>query len=166
MRKFLFTVFVLLTTTIIFTQATEQQDMIAVENIQHSVFLEFLGNTSPLPCNITYDCSFRIAKKHKIALGLGISYFNGTFISPQINYLYGKKHHLELGVGTNLGLWTDTWRVLNFMPTRIGYRYQRNNGGFFWKIAFVPHFAIRETEISPIIPSAGVAFGYTFKNKK
>ena len=65
--------------------------------------------------------------------------------------------------------YTGTWWV----PFRIGYRYQRENGGFFFKIAYMSGFFFEkhyDDEVIPIrdfIPYwGGVAFGYTFKHKK
>ncbi|MCL2073237.1 MAG: hypothetical protein FWH18_04915 [Marinilabiliaceae bacterium] len=148
------------------------------KNKQHSLFLEYWGSAL-YTYNITYDCSFKTAEKHKIALSMGVHY---TFahvgyygISPQINYLYGQKNHLELGIGYSFQYETP-WdhnkgefifgfdNLLRYVPIRIGYRLQKEQGGFFWKIAYVPSYRVEEKRISFIW--GGVAFGYTFKKKK
>ena len=141
------------------------------QNKQHSLFVEFFGNAFSF-YNITYECSFKMAKYHKIAIGLG-----GTFLpldgeiyhglNPQINYLYGAEHHhIELGIGYYI--WWDKWSIdENYIPMRIGYRYQRDDGGFFWKIAFVllnGNFYFFND--SQFIKWGGVSFGYTFKKKQ
>ena len=132
--------------------------------IQHSLYLEILGSSSNY-YNITYDCTFALSKKHKIALATGVGY--DVFDSPsvgvsfQANYLYGFKHHLEIGVGAALpelyapysGECTYTngrrkcthsdWQFYTrniVIPVRVGYRYQRSDGGFFWRIAFINDF--------------------------
>ena len=134
--------------------------------IQHTLFAELLGS-SVFFYNITYDCLFAFTKEHKIAIAAGFQYpsffdvsyhtFGGSI---QVNYLYGvKNHHLEIGTGiTTLDFikWNDI-----YIPIRMGYRYQRNNGGFFWKVAFTP-----TVSLFGFGPSGGVAIGYTFKNKK
>jgi hypothetical protein len=83
------------------------------EKFQHSLFLE-LGGNSVYFYNITYDCSFQLKEKHKIAIGVGFQYFPvdvpwlmypHTFgASIQVNYLYEFKrnHHLETGLGITL----------------------------------------------------------------
>jgi len=167
-----FSVF-LLTSNCCFAQQTIEKEM----DVQHTVFLE-LGGNSIFFYNITYDCSFQLAEKRKIAAGLGFQYFPGSsdsflfsnpFIgfSPQINYLYGQKHYLEIGTGITF----LNEREGLCIPIRIGYRYQRDNGGLFWKIAFVPLFGEdlyfeMGTSKLPFFPSVGIAFGYTFKSKK
>ena len=51
------------------------------------------------------------------------------------------------------------------VPIRIGYRYQRENGGFFWKIAFVPSFSNVYEDSFTFKPSGGVALGFTFRKR-
>lgn len=150
-------------------------------NTQHTLFLEVFGSAG-FYYNITYDYSFALAEKHKIALAAGvgcIAFEDLNFGAPsvstsmQVNYLYGKKHHLELGTGItfpDLFYIEENIRMYFYhfnIPIRIGYRYQRNDGGFFWKIAFTPYynkFVHRIIEF-PMMPYGGVAIGYTFKNK-
>ncbi|MDR1739527.1 MAG: hypothetical protein LBR45_02075, partial [Bacteroidales bacterium] len=162
------------------------QDITKPKNkIQHNLFLELGGNSVYL-YNITYDCSFQLEEKHKITAGLGFQYmpfkvfiffYPHTFgLSPQFNYLYGKKHHLEIGTGITAPFflyyhyYTQEWRTNSgiIIPLRIGYRYQRSDGGVFWKIAFVPlfgkgmYFPVGKTGKIPFFPSGGVSIGYTF----
>lgn len=156
--------------------------------IQHGLYVEFLGSSANL-YNIGYDCTFAFSKKHKIALASGIGYipFKDPFVgvSFQASYLYGFKHHLELGVGVALpdlyspysvkctydnGRENCTYRDWKFyirdvvIPVRVGYRYQRSDGGFFGRIAFVPAFskAICNTLNMPFLPSPGLSVGYIF----
>ncbi|GHV43705.1 hypothetical protein FACS1894180_3590 [Bacteroidia bacterium] len=158
------------------------------KNIQHNLFLE-LGVTSMY--SITYDCSFPIAEKHKIAVAAGFQYtyfpVKGYLFIPhtfgttmQVNYLYGHNHHLEIGMGITFPSVAyyekqqQKWLTNNHVviPLRIGYRYQRENGGLFWKIAFVPlfgegmYFPVGKEGKIPFFPSFGVSIGYTFKNKR
>jgi len=158
-------------------------------SVQHTLFLELLGSSGTL-YNITYDCSFAFAKEHKIATAVGVGYIppsDGGFpsfgFSMQVNYLFGEKnHHLEIGAGiafpkfyspySATGTYSsgkyhykyEDWKIdARFLiPLRAGYRYQRSNGGFFWKIACVPMFS----RYGEFFPLGGVAVGYTFKNKK
>ena len=153
-------------------------------NIQHTLFLELWGSSSGV-YNITYDCLFPLAKKHKIALATGIEYIpfetNRVFsvwtrvgVSIQVNYLYGKKNnYLEVGTGINFPeLFRPMpnykpngteWEFRPFyyaIPFRIGYRYQKAEGGFFWKIGIVEFFTNEIRYFSTLW--GGVAVGYTF----
>ena len=156
--------------------------------VQHTLFLE-LGGNSIYIYNITYDCSFLLGQKHKIAVASGFQYIpvdDGFLLtksfgtSMQVNYLYGIKHHLETGIGITFPFFlyydgdgafgykgSHTWKTQSyfFIPIRIGYRYQKSGGGFFWKVAFVPLLWIEDEKLH-CVPSGGVAIGYTFKNKK
>jgi len=141
---------------------------------QHTIYAEGLG--SAYWYSIGYDYTLKLKEKHKLSFNFGVSYFSGIFLAPQISYLYGKKHHLELGVGTAYLMdiiypeYTGVW----WLPFRIGYRYQRENGGFFFKIAYMPSFFFHlhneegyNSVIREFVPYwGGVAFGYTLKNKK
>lgn len=173
------------------------QDTIIVNNkfIQHSLFVEFFGSSAQY-YNITYDCAIALNKKNRIAIAAGVGYippiseYTSIGISLQANYLYGQKHYLEIGTGITIPtIYYPTWLQYTYtdgllydlvtsnwifstrdvlIPVRIGYRYQKNNGGLFWKIAFVPLFSMKNTHFldMPFLPSAGVAIGYTFKTNK
>ena len=168
--------------SVCFAQETIKQDSVQNKknNVQHNLFMELGGGLMfYYYYNITYDCSFVLAEKHKISIATGIQhnmppipYFG---VLTQVNYLYGKKnHHLEIGTGVNCVIAfyrphePDEWKWdmgYGFViPVRIGYRYQRKEGGLFWKIAFVP--SVTPFGDFSITPNAGVAIGYTFKNKK
>lgn len=174
-----------------FAQYIIKEDVIKDKknNIQHTMFLELFGSANNL-YNITYDCSFKLAEKHKLAVATGIGllpfeinrYFDPyVSISLQVNYLIGRKNsHFEIGTGiTNLLLFYQItynygnnreieWGNYNMfgIPLRIGYRYQSDNGGVFWKFALVPTYYHNDYYYFPIHPFAGAAIGYTFKNKK
>ena len=124
-----------------------------------------------------------------MATGVGyVPPLTGNFpvfsFSMQVNYLFGEKnHYLEIGTGITFPEFYfptsatithssekthykyENWTISTdfLIPLRIGYRYQRDNGGFFWKIAFVPMFSIHN---DAFFPSAGIAIGYTFKSRK
>lgn len=178
------------------SQSSINQDSIKRKNIvQHSLFIEFFGSSASY-YNLMYDCSFLLAEKHKIAIAAGIGYLPplpvlethpSVNVSLQANYLYGKKHHLEIGVGvafpelyapTNISYSSDgryevsdDWRFSTnhlIIPVRIGYRYQKNRGGLFWKAAFVPYFSEQIYHVLklPFVPGVGVSIGYTFNSEK
>jgi hypothetical protein len=135
--------------------------------IQHSLFIELLG-TSAFRYNVTYDCSFKLAEKHKIAAGLGLQYTRDLCgLSPQINYLYGKKFHLELGIAYTHQIEPPSsygrYYPLQIIPMRMGYRYQKENGGIFYKLALVYYLVCNyDTGEMPRFSWGSVALGYTF----
>ena len=141
---------------------------------QHTIYTEFLGNSGLY--SLGYDYTLKLKEENKLSFSCGFSYIpdfrsvgpkEHTFvISPQISYLNGKIHHLELGVGftyesshydNNI---TSNWAI----PFRIGYRYQQENGGLFFKAAYTPALLKRFlTEDYWFMPFwGGVAIGYTF----
>ena len=159
--------------------------------IQHTIYGEFLGN-SGLWYNVGYNCVLKIKDRHKISFSSGLQYFpylskiydsdnnskqtlavsNFSF-SPQISYLYGKSHNLEIGVGWVFDFQIDhienhsnsfTWGI----PLNIGYRYQKEDGGLFLKISWNPAYTefyyIDLLKFTPFW--GGASIGYTFKNKK
>jgi len=192
-QSFFCCLFLLFICNFCFTQDFIKQDSTKNKknNFQHSLFLEFFGSSNNI-YNITYDCSFQFSEKQKIAVATGIGYlplkteerFFGPYFgfSLQVNYLIGKKrNHFEIGTGITFPflLYTSHYNYGNIrvyewengcylfgIPLRIGYRYQRANGGFFWKFALVPTYYHRDFYYGPIHPFAGAAIGYTFKNKK
>ncbi|GHV43689.1 hypothetical protein FACS1894180_3520 [Bacteroidia bacterium] len=189
-NKFLYLTILLFYLSNYFCFSQETKNELRQQN-QHTVFVEIFGNSFYL-YNITYDYTLNLSLKHKMSVGMGFQYmpagvedifYPHTFsFSPQINYLYGRRsHHLELGLGLIFPS-LFYYNVSGFdvdgsflVPLRIGYRYQRENGGLFWKIALTPLFGKGEigilswkTGIGDIHcrPWIGVSIGYTFKNKR
>ena len=154
---------------------------------KNSVYAELLGNAAGL--SINYDRILLRKKNISLSLSVGAGMVPSNLINGALNngfktnYLvYGipvstnlfwgrRNSHLETGIGLTyqqgmFGLGADKYSQTLFAVARFGYRYQRENGGFFWKIGLTPFFAIAdfgEIESIPIFPLAGVAFGYTLK---
>ena len=174
MKKLIIILFVLF----YFANIAFSQDTIKNKpKVQHTVFVELFGHSWWI-YNIAYDCTLILREKHKLAFTNGIQYLpNDDFkrhtlsISPQISYLYGKKHHLEVGVGFYFDCYFSK-KLLNTtyaIPFNIGYRYQRNNGGFFGRAFILPAYLIKfgwPFNETPFILWGGFSLGYTFKNKK
>lgn len=116
---------------------------------KNTIYGEILGSAFSF-YNISFDRIIYHKENRKISLAIGTqyqakSYFGGndwmTSISPQINYLQGTQHHLELGVGyvylasvSGIRFTDGVWGI----PLRIGYRYQKPEGGIFIKAAYTP----------------------------
>ena len=161
----------------------------------NSLFIEGEGNSYTF-ASLNYERIIFQAKIVRITVGtgFGISPLPKDAISPQRKYfaygipfsanlLLGKnKHYFEFGPGITYNKGTDVvfnptgtylGENLFFIP-RVGYRYQRNNGGFIFRIGFTPlillkdysrfdllfHFA--KFAVPVFTPSAGISFGYSF----
>lgn len=146
--------------------------------------MELLGNAAGLSVNydrIIYEKKFIVSAcigagmvpANLIRRGLNVPQEKGIQVyglPVSCNISFGKKrHHAELGVGATYqkgmyGVGHDYSKTL-FGVIRIGYRYQKANGGFFWKAGFTPFFRIKEYgKISVpffVLPIAGIGFGYS-----
>lgn len=121
---------------------------------RNTLFIEVGGN-SPL-YSFNYD---RILIKRitwKLAGRIGVMYFNDnrgliensenhiSSIPLELSFLQGKSNHnLEIGVGiTPLAKEYSDEAKKGFFKVatfgRIGYRYQKSNGGLFFKAGFTP----------------------------
>lgn len=133
-----------------------------IPKIKHnSIYVELGGNS--LAYSLNYDYTFSLAENTKLAVGAGLGYYtmhsyaNGPtptetnlfFFTPEANLLFGKKsHHLEMGASLLL---------FAFPALRIGYRYQRPQGGFLFRVGFTPFVPNLD-----FVPWGGISFGYTF----
>jgi len=134
-----------------------------------TVFLEVGGPGLALTFN--YDTRFG-NKRDGWGYRVGAGYYNTgsnsiASIPLQITYLYGKgSSFLELGAGTTFmtshGSTNGTYFQFDndtglFATGTIGYRYQQDNGGINFRIAFVP-----TVSSYGFIPIGGASIGYTF----
>ena len=182
---------------------------------RNTVYFEAFGQG--LYNSFSYDRLYRTDKKIKTSITAGLTliptkelFVLGAPIS--YNFLFGQKnHHLELGVGftilrinmgkidytesypnnqgvevTNTFIGSETDYYSYFTP-KIGYRFQKPNGGMFFRVTLTPPVAginrigsINESkyyhhvsnqyfysapffEPYKIYPWAGLSIGYTLK---
>lgn len=96
----------------------------------------------------------------------------------EISAFWGKsKHHLEIGTGITPYLsvtvrrgpdiFTSSDKVYlgAYLPLRLGYRYQKPEGGFFFRVAYTPFYRFPiysegSNNFSPIF--AGISVGMSF----
>jgi hypothetical protein len=106
----------------------------------------------------------------------GDGLYNKSLILPtEINYLIGKKYFFEIGGGLtgDIHLIKNMYGSSLYLFTRIaGFRFQKENGGFFFRAGLVPSFKIflykNEFLFDPLryyFSYISVDFGYTLKNK-
>lgn len=160
-----------------------------VKTAKNTIYSELIGNTASA-ISINYDRILLKRGKTALSLNIGAGMVPTNIIkfkySTRINYiiyaipvsanlLIGKRNnHIELGAGCTFqqgtyGVGIKYTQTL-FGVIRLGYRYQKDTGGFFWKAGFTPFIPLaeygditfEETSDLPFLPLAGVAFGYTF----
>ena len=157
----------------------------------NSIYLEAFGSGSIWSLN--YD---KIIKRHESFLNsftIGVEYVpkslnfgEGAFYGLPLSYnwLIGKKnHHFEFGTGLTFLYLDDRYSPIDnfsvFGAPKIGYRYQRKQGGLFFKAninllidlfhiefyksyRFVSSFSDVIGTGLPLFPCPGISLGYTF----
>ena len=160
-------------------------------NKRNSFYGEFLG-TSGSVCSINYDRILIQNKNSLVDLSLGYGYFpffkdvNPIIGIPiSINLTTGlSNHHFEIGAGLtyNSGIVqrkydyaaiggslvsnsTAESLVALWCSFRLGYKYQKPNGGLFLRIGFTPLFKLKTFSIfdngNNIFSLFGLGVGYT-----
>jgi len=154
---------------------------------KNTLFVELLGNAAAI--SINYDRIVLRKKNISLTVCIGAGMIPSNLINQALhnsfksNYVvYGipistnlfwgrRKSHFEIGAGLTYhqgmyGLGPNKYSKTLFAVARLGYRYQKENGGFFWKIGLTPLFAIAdfgEIESSAAVPLSGISLGYTLK---
>lgn len=151
-----------------------------------AVYLEVGGSSGRYAIN--YSRIFHQKGKLKLNASAGFSMWPNEKIDSktiwlpvipvEVSALYGKSnHHLEMGfgftslLGTSLDLVSGTFEFRDkvvfdaFIPLRVGYRYQKPEGGFFFRVGYTPiiDFPPRTGGNWSFNPyHAGVSFGKSF----
>ena len=114
-------------------------------------FIELGGNAGLYSLNV--DRIYYYKEKLKVSARIGFApHFNGIYIEPicilENNFiLFKNPHHLELGLGLTLQrrynerpnqIDTYFWENILFSVWRCGYRYQRQDDGFFIRAGLTP----------------------------
>lgn len=156
----------------------------------HSVYFELGGNAGRYAFNygrlINQKRAFKIIGSVGFSLWSDPNLIKGTTrwypaIPLELSALIGKrKHHLEFGLGITSYLLRSTNFSTEFgnfvqsegpafirtiVPIRLGYRYQKPEGGFFFRVGYTPNFGIPDRNrenwyFQPI--HAGLGLGWSF----
>jgi len=151
---FLFVLFLIVAISLRGTAQTETGKFTA----KQAVYLEVGGNAGRYAFN--YGRIFHEKGKLKLNASAGFSMFHHRLnakttwlpvVPVEISAFYGKSnHHLELGMGVtsyltrSLGFDSETFQTTDkvvfdaAIPLRIGYRYQKPEGGFFFRVGYTP----------------------------
>jgi len=154
---------------------------------RNTIFVELLGNGGIYSLN--FDRILISKEKWKLAGRVGFTYhnffddLNSQFygIPLEVSYLLGRSNHfLETGLGvtpvydTSDGFEQNSPKqetLFIITPVRIGYRYQRKEGGFFFKAGWTPQFYksypldtynFPKNKGKIILIMGGIGAGYTF----
>jgi hypothetical protein len=126
---------------------------------RNTLFLDVGGQS--VYASVSYDRLLRVNKKinRSFSCGLALLPYKGYFflsIPTSYNFLFGKNnHHFEVGAGITVmsesyGRRSDN---LIFLSPKASYRYQRPNGGLFFKFSFVSsilgviNYSFRSTDL-------------------
>lgn len=159
---------------LVFVQmGAQEQRTDSVTRVKNSVFVELLGRGDLY--SINYDRIFLIKNKHAFTARIGFSYYppndshQNYFCFPvAVNYMYGIKHHLEISAGLTSRFEQEERALLKHVKSTysamfgIGYRYQRVDGGVFFRIEIIEFFPKYEASL-PLW--GGLGIGYTFKQQ-
>jgi hypothetical protein len=122
-------------------------------------FIELGGNAGLYCLNI--DRIYYYQEKLKISARLGFApHFNGIYIEQiyvlENNFiLFTNPHHMELGLGATMQRRYNErpsepdnyfWENILFGVARCGYRYQKQDDGFFVRAALTPIFMSNDAE--------------------
>jgi hypothetical protein len=147
-----------------------------------SNFIELFGNGGLYSLNIDYIYYYKEKVKSSVRGGVMV-YPNGYYIEQgyvlENNFIFlPNPHHLEIGPGLTLQRkfnqsCTDSlkfqWESVWFGMLRVGYRYQKQDDGLFFRFGLTPIF-YRKTDCgtdSPILDGgnwfwAGASIGLSF----
>ncbi len=153
---------------------------------KNAIYLEVGGSSGRYAVN--YSMIFHQKGKLKLNASAGFSMWRNKIndfetiwlpvIPLEVTALYGKSnHHLEMGFGftslldRTLDFDSETLELEDkvvfgaAIPLRIGYRYQKPEGGFFFRVGYTPFFkvplGVREDWVFTSI-FAGLSIGKSF----
>lgn len=122
-------------------------------------FIELGGNAGLYSLNI--DRIYLYKEKLKMSARLGFApHFNGIYIEQEYvlenNFiLFTNPHHLEVGLGATMQRRYNErpnepdnyfWENILFGVARCGYRYQKQDDGFFVRAGLTPIFMSNDAE--------------------
>jgi hypothetical protein len=122
-------------------------------------FIELGGNAGLASLNI--DRIYYYKENFKTSARFGFApHFNNIYVEQiyvlENNFIFLKNpHHLELGIGMTIQRRYNErpnqndnyfWENLLFGDTRFGYRYQKQDDGFFLRAALTPIFMSKDAE--------------------
>jgi len=165
-RHSIFILFVIFTSTqTSFSQGNKDTTQIK----RNSLYIEIGGNTGSY--SINYDLIICHKNNFKLTGRVGFSILPTntcpTVFPIELNGLYGKtKQYFEYGIGYSpiIYLGKNKEKSSDLILARLGYRYQKTDGGLFFRIGFTPIIKNADDEFGQFrfTPWFGVSIGKTF----
>lgn len=127
------------------------------EPAKNAAFIELAGNAGLFSLN--YERLYLYRETFRMGARAGLApNFNGVYVEQvyllENNFIFFKNpHHLELGIGATMQRrynerpgTTDSyfWENIFFSVWRCGYRYQKQDEGFFLRAGLTPVFMSRD----------------------
>lgn len=161
------------------------QSKVETFTAKNAVYLDLGGNAGQYA--FTYGRLIYQKSALKVMVSVGFSlwadHVEGSIVfNPAVplevsGFIGSANHHLELGLGVTPHLATSLYfnsetleledKVVfgSLIPLRIGYRYQKPGGGFFFRVGYTPFFkvptgGIEDWVFTPIF--AGLSIGKSF----
>ena len=145
------------------TSAFAQNETQAFE-ARNALYLELGGSSGRYALNYIMIIHQKDKLKLNVSAGFGLWHYTYSFgpngpkettwlpaIPVEFSAFWGRSnHHLELGIGMisylesisqlNFDTFEETRKIMyrTAFPLRIGYRYQKPGGGFFFRIGYTP----------------------------
>jgi hypothetical protein len=140
----------------------------SLNSIQHisktTLYFDLAGSSFIYSLGVDRIILYKNYLKISLSCGYGLVPFEGLIhlLSPQLNFIVGESnHHFESGLGYLFDLSDSDLSNPDLFSARIGYRYQKKHGGFYFKTG-LSFLSMLGGEINgAILP--GFAFGYTLK---
>lgn len=104
------------------------------------------------------------------------TYWSGALPVEIIGFIGRSRHHFEFGVGYTPYLHAestinpskaeeefDAYQVASIVPFRLGYRYQKPEGGFFFRAGYLPALDFTQNRVNRLnLISGGLSIGKSF----
>jgi hypothetical protein len=156
MKKLVFIVVFLLTFSVSYSQEQTRKN---------AVFIEFLGNGG------LYSLNYERQFLDKMVIRGGVSFYPEAIAIPlTVGKLVGRSQDLfELAIGSTILNFNASGEsnpgTAVFLTGVIGYRYQKPEGNFLFRIGFTPLINVYDVvgkEFESVIFLGGMSFGFRF----
>lgn len=111
--------------------------------------------------SLNYEHRISLAENHRLALGTGFSIMPpvepSVLLGVSANYLYGKKHNLEIGITPSYFFAEKEF----YLSPRIGYRYEAPKG-FLFRFGTSPSLFLNDDSGLSMLSWGYLSFGYSF----